>query len=337
MSENVELESVKKSLQRIREFDPKTLERKSDLGSAFELSAAIPPAMRLVELFKLLPIGTLDYFADRELAIIQASSDSIFKLFSTALEFDPTKEAEPNHRRMSLISSLQEAYQPNFSSLSPLISFAVARTANLVSLADEGRAIIQRIDDETKELYSQIEERGGDVEKILEEARKNLAEQGVSKEAHHFKTQADNHETQAKVWQNTTIKWAFVLGIYALLTLFMHRISWIAPANGIELVQVTLSKILIFGVIAYMLSLSAKNFLSNRHNEIINRHRVNALMSYRSIVEATNSPQASDIILQQAALAIYTFQDTGYVRTTEKNTNTITELLPRTTVPVSTT
>ena len=73
------------------------------------------------------------------------------------------------------------------------------------------------------------------------------------------------------------------------------------------------SKILIFSVISFILYLSARNFLSHKHNAVVNRHRQNALMTYKALVEAAGEKQqASEAVLLHAAACIYAPQPTGY-------------------------
>ena len=66
---------------------------------------------------------------------------------------------------------------------------------------------------------------------------------------------------------------ANLLGAYAVLSLGIHKIPLIAPGNTYETVQMAISKILIFAVISFVLYLSARNFMSHKHNAAVNRHR----------------------------------------------------------------
>lgn len=323
------------SLTRIQGFDPTSLERKTDLGSAFEMSGAVQPARKLVDLFKLLPKSSLDYFPDSALKQIGSTSASNFRLFSEVLEFNPSSAAEPAAKRKELIDKLESSYQPTFSKLLPLISFSVARTADFQSLAEEGRATVQGVEDRIAVLVEEIASQGEDVGRVLEEARTNLAEKGVSQEAYHFQKQADTDKSEAEVWRLSTLYWALALGGFAACSVFIHKLAFLAPQNAYDAAQLIVGKVLCFGVIAYMLALSAKNYLSHRHNEVVNRHRQNALMTYKSLVEAGGTQEARDIILQQAASAIYQLQDTGYVKSSEKMNSTITELIPRASIPIS--
>lgn len=328
------LSTAHTSLKRIQDFDPQSLTRRDDLGGSFELSGAVEPARKIIGLFRMLPLSSLEDFAENEVKQIEALAASSWKTFDDALKFDPSAEADPAPRRNQIINNIQDSYQPTFSKLLPYISFSAARTADFQSLAEDGRATIQGIEDRISKLTNSIEKQGQEVARVLDEARRNLAEQGVSQEAFHFQKEAELHGSEADKWMRRTVWWAVGLGLYALLTIFMHRLPYIAPQNSIETAQFIVGKVLVFGVIAFMLSLSARSYLSHRHNEIISRHRQNALMTYRSLVEAGATQEARDIILQQAAAAIYGAQDTGYVKSAESSKTTVTELIPRTSLPI---
>ena len=86
-----------------------------------------------------------------------------------------------------------------------------------------------------------------------------------------------------------------------------------APNNGYDTVQLAVSKLLVFGVLSYMLYLSAKNFMSHKHNAAVNKHRQDALVTYRALVEAADGAGNRDVVLTYAAACIFGPQSTGYV------------------------
>jgi len=79
-----------------------------------------------------------------------------------------------------------------------------------------------------------------------------------------------------------------------------------------ETVQLAVSKILVFVVLSYMLYLCAKNFLSHKHNAIVNKHRQNALLTYKALVEAAGNTPNREVVLNHAAACIFGPQSTGY-------------------------
>ncbi len=80
--------------------------------------------------------------------------------------------------------------------------------------------------------------------------------------------------------------------------------------------QIVASKVLIFAVLGYMLLLSARNFLSHKHNSVTNKHRQNSLATFKALVDAGGTQEARDVVLKYAAASVFTPQETGYANTT---------------------
>jgi len=102
------------------------------------------------------------------------------------------------------------------------------------------------------------------------------------------------------------------VGVFAVLSLFLHKLPWIKPENGSEALQLITSKILIFAVLAFLLVMAAKNYATHKYNSVVNRHRQNALLTYRALVEAAAGQGTEDIVLAHAASCIFSPQETGF-------------------------
>ena len=76
--------------------------------------------------------------------------------------------------------------------------------------------------------------------------------------------------------------------------------------------QLISSKFLIFAVLGYLLLMAARNYTTHKHNSVVNRHRQNALLTYRALVEASAGKGTEDIILAHAASCIFSPQETGF-------------------------
>jgi hypothetical protein len=159
---------------------------------------------------------------------------------------------------------------------------------------------------------------------MLDDIRRIAAEQGVSQQSSYFKAESETHDSAAEKWQWRTIYLAIGLAVYVGLSVFLHKWSVLSPANTYEAIQLTASKLLIFAVIAFILVLSARNFIASKHNAIVNRHRYNALLTFNALVDAATTPENRDIVLNHAAACIYAPQETGY----SKGSNERTELIP---------
>ena len=176
----------------------------------------------------------------------------------------------------------------------------------------EARAMIQSVKDEADVLNKHLENNKKQADEVLEQIRKVAAEQGVSQQAIYFKEMADQHDILASEWQKKIFWTSIILGGYAIISIFIHKIAFLAPSDSYQTVQLAISKILIFGVISFYLYLSAKNYLSHKHNAIVNRHRQSALMTFNALAKAATSDGSKDIILNHAAFCIFGPQPTGY-------------------------
>lgn len=316
---DAQIENTRKSLERIQNFDVQCLPRVTQLGEALSFSDAVAPAQRLINLFKQFPVNFLSDLPSDQLRTIREKSDEIFNLLSEALDFDP-KTGDPNATRTNLINNITQSYQPAFSSLIVIIAYGSSRQRDFAAMEAGFRANIQRSTDDAQILMQELSKIDEDAKRILDEVRKVAAEQGVSQKAFYFNNESVDHSNKAKTWRKWTILTASALGIYAALSVFFHKIPFISPSNTYEAVQLGISKVLIFAVLGYMLILCAKNFLTHSHNEVVNKHRQNALLTFNALVEAAGTDERRDVILTYAAACIFSPQETGYVKSGTGNT-----------------
>jgi hypothetical protein len=302
------LDEAKTSLDRMHKFDPSTLPRVSDLG-ALNFKDAVEPATKLMGLYTQLSIDVLDALSLARLTKVKNQADSDYNRLDEILEFEP---GTPKSQRDSLIQALYAAYDPAFDALAESISYSVRRSTDFEKLGRDARAVVQGVKDEAEGIRNQLIASKNEANSTLNAIKKVAAEQGVSQQAIHFKSEGDDHNAAAEKWLKATVVMTVVLALYALSTLFLHKTDFLKPTNAFETVQLTVSKVLIFGTIFFMLVLCSKNYLAHRHNAIVNKHRQNALATYTAIVKAANNPTNSDIVLNKAADCIFAPQPTGY-------------------------
>lgn len=300
------------ALEQLQAFDCKTLARKDELGS-FAFDDAIAPAQQLINLYGQLPLETIDVLPDGILSKIKVQAAATQALFELVRTFS-LDEGSVTGRHDQLVQKIIADYSTSFTVLHPWISYSIGRATNLDELAEEARAKVEEINNSAARTTKEIEEVKTQVTSVLEDVRRVAEEQGVSQEAHHFTRAAENHDEKADEWFGHTKTLAWILAVYAVLTLFVHKIPWFAPESTYDTVQLGISKFLIFGVISYMLVLAARNYMAQKHNAILNKHRADALLTYRSLVEAGEEKSNRDIVLSHAAGCIYEAKPTGYAK-----------------------
>lgn len=184
-------------------------------------------------------------------------------------------------------------------------------------------AAVDRVRGITSDLSSSSEE----AKRILDEVRRTAAESGVSQQATYFGDQANEDRRTALRWQNRTNILALLLLSFALLSLVLGYL-W-EPKNPYQLAQMIFSKVLVVSTIAYFLFLSGRTLMAHRHNEVVNRHRQNALPTFNALADAASGEQTREVVLTHASACIYAPQDTGFTKSTPQSPSSLIEVAPR--------
>ena len=311
------LEKVSASLERIQNFDVELLPRVDHLGSSLNFKEAIEPSRRLISLYRRLSITALEDFPITVLNQIVNQCDGDYQKFDQIIEFEPKEKQTPSNVRDSYIQAIEKAYDPAFIKLSPYISYSLHRSVDFQRLDTDARSIFQKIKDKAGLIQTALSQQKSDAEGILKDIRDTAAEQGVTQQAIYFQTESTDHDGEADKWEKRTIGVGITLIVFAVLSMLLHKWSWLAPVNTYETAQLITSKLLIFAILTYLLILSAKNYLNHKHNSVVNKHRQNALMTYKAMVDATDDPGSREAVLIQAASCIFNPQSTGYTANNE--------------------
>lgn len=316
MATEESLLQAKESLSRIQSFDVISLGREDDLGRQMSFIEAIPHAKNVIDLYLRIPISILDDFTDDHLNVIKSQSQSDFNLFQRIIDFDVTASNSAS-TRISLINSVNVRRDQLFNALWQYIAYGVAKNSDTSLFESQARASLQEVSDITGKLLEQINQSKADADRALVAIRAVAAEQGVSQQSIYFKEESDEQERLASDWLKYTYWSAATVIVFAIFSLFFHKIEWMKPVGTAEALQLITSKVLIFAVLGYMLIMAAKNYVTHKHNAVVNKHRQNALLTYRAIAQAAEAGGTEDIILAHAASCIFSPQETGF---SSKNT-----------------
>lgn len=305
------LDDTTSALERIQQFDVSSLGREDDLGKQMCFSEVISFAEVLIDLYKRISLTALKDFSDTQLNVIKVQADADFNIFQQILNFDATT-GNAAATRTQLIASIKTRRDKLFDQVWQFIAYGVARNTDASVLEVQARSTIQSIKDQAAKLTEQLNTAKSDADKALEAIRAVAAEQGVSQQAIYFREEAEQQETLADKWLTRTYWSAAGVGFFAVFSLFLHKWDWIKPEGTSEMLQLISSKILIFAVLGYLLLLAARNYTTHKHNAVVNRHRQNALLTYRALVEAAGGDGTEDIVLAHAASCIFSPQETGF-------------------------
>lgn len=326
------IDAAKDSLIRVQEFQIGDLPRREELGSAMSFEESLDHARRSIRLFQQIPIDHLQDLPEADLKKVKSNADTLYNTFSSMLAFSPSSADNPAATRTQLIEQLKSQYDSFFQALHPLIAYLTSRQRDFAALEREARAAVQSAADEARTLKDQLLNDREEAQRILEEVRRVAAEQGVSQQAVYFKEEAEKQDVEAEKWRTYTVRTSIGLGMYAVASVAVYKIPFFTPADNYQAIQLSIGKLIIFAVAAYMLFLCARNFLSHKHNAIVNRHRQNALLTFNALSDAARGEDKRDIVLVHAAACIFSPQDTGYTRHSsgqEAASTKLIEVLPK--------
>ena len=214
------------------------------------------------------------------------------------------------------MTHVRDDYDSIFSTLYPLIAYGSSITVNMPQLENEFRELIQQARNDIEGFTSEMNNSQSEASAMLESIRAASAESGVSQHAIHFQKESKSHDKQSKYWKYATIGCASLLAIYSVIAIIGYE--WLTSDKIEHIIQLTVGKVLLFAVISYAVFLSARNFMSHTHNTIVNKHRQNALLTFRALADATTDEATRDVILTHASACIFSPQDTGYTKSDGK-------------------
>ena len=174
------------------------------------------------------------------------------------------------------------------------------------------------ISEETEKLLKIGEEAQQQTAEIVQKLEQThlkyqnqLTEKPISQYKEIFETQAKKHQIMAWVWLGITVGLALVFG-----RIFWWLLTDLVPtANGLSTILPNLfAKTFFLSLIFLFLNRSIKNFTAEKHLEVINTHRQNALETFDTFVAAAEgNRETRDAVLLAATKAIFDANQSGYL------------------------
>ena len=301
---------LQKQYEEFKGFELKDLIRESDLGSSLSFVDARPAIMGIKDLFDQIFKAPLKSMPYKQLEQISSQLNDAINHFGNLRGFNALQQ-NPANARNALVSETENKYQNYFTNLSPVLVYGLT--------SGGGMSVQQaKIEDLLMELQNAVvgykEEGSNYLEEIRDlatSARSAASDIGVSKHSSVFQTEADKFETQSNWWLGWQIALMFVIAIVAgMFLLYIPD----GERTTAQIVQYTLSKVVILSVLFYGLSVCSRNYRAFKHNALVNRHRQNALTTFETFSSAAGpDEQTKNAVLLEATHSIFGGQRTGYL------------------------
>ncbi len=152
-----------------------------------------------------------------------------------------------------------------------------------------------------------------EFEELKLELQNQLAEKPISQYRAIFQEQAEKHQKGARFWLGMT---GVATGAFALAFFLLSMFLKFEGAGLNATLQNLFTKGFLLSPIYVWLNRSIKNHTAQKHLEVINTHRQNALETFDTFVAAAEgNRETRDAVLLAATEAIFDANQTGYLST----------------------
>lgn len=211
--------------------------------------------------------------------------------------------------RSRYITNVQNHYESLLEQSTPILLIDMLHNNDLSIEKAKINALTDDISKAKVDSLAIIESSQEELKTTLDVMKRAAAQVGVAQHSFVFKEEADFHLTEAKKWFGWTVGVLVVTALAGLGFLYWTP----ATAEGTaHIVQFTITKVVVLAVLFYGLSICIKNYRAHKHNNILNKHRQNALQTFETFVKASTDDQTKNAVLLQTTQSIFANQHTGY-------------------------
>lgn len=317
------IEDVKRNLEGLAQIDALKLSRIEDLSRDINFSEAVPFIETLLDIIKQLNQRDISRLGYAQLTAINAACTRVSSLIDEVKDFNLNQNT-PADVCKSIINKIKDVYDSIMEPLTLPLSYTATQATDYSKIEREAKGYHANMKELFSSFQKQIDSYLMEAEKAMQAVKAQAAEAGVSTNAHIFLTDSEKHAKIAIKWLKATIIISLITLLVAigyLILSFMYK-----PDTTPTAIQYIAGKIILLSTLSFGIFWCARNYKSSKHNETLNKHRANALMTYRAFVEGGEDPQIKDAILLQAAQAAFVNRPTGY-ETQEKEPQTINPII----------
>ena len=188
---------------------------------------------------------------------------------------------------------------------------------------DKLQQIGGEINEQQAEVLQKSEEKFQEIEETHLKYQNQLTEKPISQYKEIFSDQAKKHRNMAWVWLGVTS--VLALGFGVILTWLLTDLqSAVSSANQFFTIFSNLfTKGFFLSLILLLLNRSIKNFAAEKHLDVVNTHRQNALETFDTFVAAAEgNRETRDAVLLAATKAIFDANQSGYLSAKSSSSDT---------------
>ncbi len=285
------------------------LTRETTLGeSSFKKTE--PAFIEIISILKEFGSVSLDFSTENDLGSLLSILPQIKSRFGEVEAFTIATE-NPIGSRDSIHNAIVKLLGKLYEIRANILLIAAVKRGDIDEAAKKLEAVKNQFEEAIEENQRYIQTIREEINNILNEVRTAASQIGVAKHATIFNEQAKGHEAQANKWFIGTVIIGSITVLYAGFLLFASIFGWGIGDSSLMWQQIA-AKFFVISVLSFVLVWAAKNYSSNMHNNIVNKHRQNALLTFETFIKGSENPETKDSVLLSATKCIFSHQYSGY-------------------------
>lgn len=234
-------------------------------------------------------------------------SISFFPKFVTELQNTDINLLTNANFRNDLLSRFDNNFHTLIRNTIHILSYANQISDNRVDIKSQINELISEANSEVDKIAKQSK----NATKYLADMQEAAGKIAVSNYAKFFGDEAAINLDSSNKWLRGILVSSVLTIAFVILSFFFFPIP--DDATIAKIVHYTSTKLIVLSILYFLIVWCAKNFNSQRHNYIINRHRENALTTFKAFVDAAEEDiNVKNAVLLQATWSIFSVQNTGY-------------------------
>lgn len=241
------------------------------------------------------------------------------------------RDVNPTEKHTDLLQKITELYHEARYALDPIISYL--RSTQMGKSQAEFTDFFQDATSKWKEFDAKSEAKLQELEKLKIERENQLATTSIADHVIFFDEQAKKHQIAAMLWGVGAVIFAglFVWGLWDAI-----KITEEATTVTAVLLQNFFKKGFLLSVFYIFLNRFIKNYTAEKHLEVINLHRKNALATFDAFADAAGENRDTrDHVLMAATDAIFDANQSGYLsgKTSRSDSSNLIQQIFRSVMP----
>jgi len=305
----VKINDVKKILEKLANIKPDSLARTEELSRDINFSDSVPFFEEMIDIIKQLNQRDINRLGYTHLNQIASACKNLESLTERVKNFTINQNT-PADVCNAIIQEVKNSYDSIIEPLTIPLAFTASQATDYAKIEREAKGYHATMKEEAETFKEMLGSYKIDAESALQAVKDQAAEAGVATTAQIFLGDSTAHATAAQKWLIATITTSIatlIVAISFLIISFNYH-----PETISATIQYVVSKLILLSTLSFSIFLCAKNYKSSKHNETLNKHRANALMTFRAFVEGSADQQIRDAILLQASQAAFVNRPTGY-------------------------